>query len=74
MREYSIKVLGMSCVGCKSSVEAALMRVDGVVSASADLSSGMVSVKAESDSDMSGSLREAVKGAGYSVEESDNPD
>lgn len=60
----TIKVNGMSCGHCKASVEKALMAVDGVESACADLEAKSASVILKHDVDIK-LLIEAVNAAGF---------
>lgn len=61
---YEFGVEGMSCGHCKASVEKALLAVDGVKSAQADLEKKSVKVKGDATLKLE-ALKEAVRAAGY---------
>lgn len=63
-----LNVPDMSCGHCKSTVEKALLAVDGVAGASVDLEAKTVAVE-HADSVSEDALRDAVTEAGYSVAE-----
>lgn len=63
----SFTVNGMMCAHCKKHVEDALMDIDGVVSAVADLDAKKVNIETDRDIDIN-RLKEAVKKAGYEAE------
>ncbi|MFC6906416.1 heavy metal-associated domain-containing protein [Halalkalicoccus tibetensis] len=60
----TIRVDGMSCEGCESTVVDSLNELSNVEGASADHEAGTVSVEGEADDE---ELRAAVEGAGYEV-------
>jgi copper chaperone CopZ len=64
--KHRIRVEGMTCEHCVASVERALEAVEGVVSASPDLRTGLVEI--EGDDPDPEAIREAVEAAGYRVE------
>ena len=66
MMEKTFDVKGMMCVHCKAHVEKALMAVDGVASAEADVEKGVAVVQLEKDVDGS-VLAKAITDAGYEV-------
>lgn len=66
--EKTLKVVGMHCPSCVSSVELFLTDVDGVDEAKADLDSGDVEVKYNPDKVKDEDLVEAVEEAGFKVE------
>ena len=66
--EKTLKVVGMHCPSCVSSVELFLTDVDGVDEAKADLDSGNVEVKYNADKVKDEDLIEAVEEAGFKVE------
>lgn len=63
---YKLSVEGMSCGHCKSNVEKALLAINGVKSASADLEDKSVKVKCAASIDIE-RLKNAVRAAGYRV-------
>ena len=66
----SLKIKGMTCSHCASSVRRALLGCPGVTAAEVDLSAGRASV---SGGDLD-ALREAVEGLGYTVAEAESGD
>lgn len=66
-RKADLKISGMACAACTAAVEAALMNLDGVLSAEVNLGSETATV--EYDREMLGlaDLEKAVRGAGYDV-------
>ena len=63
----SFTVNGMMCAHCKKHVEDALMDIDGVVTAVADLDAKKVNIETDREIDVE-KLKEAVKKAGYEAE------
>jgi copper chaperone CopZ len=59
-----LKIEGMTCGGCKASVERLLAAQPGVRSARVDLAAGRATVAAE-DGVAAQALADAVEGAGY---------
>ncbi|MCO5145430.1 MAG: heavy-metal-associated domain-containing protein [Aquamicrobium sp.] len=59
-----LKIEGMTCGGCKASVERLLAAQPGVRSATVDLAAGRATVAAE-DGVAAQALADAVEGAGY---------
>lgn len=68
MTEIRLKIMGMTCGGCVSSVQEALAGVDAVDTVSVDLESGRGRVTAESDNLDPNALLTAVKLAGFQAE------
>jgi Cu+-exporting ATPase len=62
----ALPVQGMTCASCAGRVERALSRVPGVVSASVNLASERAEVRGTAPP---ASLAEAIRGAGYAVQE-----
>lgn len=62
----TITVDGMTCGHCVSSVQSEVGKIEGVTDVAVDLSSGQVTVVADSAPDPT-ALREAVEEAGYEV-------
>ncbi len=60
--EVRLSILGMSCAGCVSAVEAALAEVEGVGSVSVNFADHSAMVKGHADPEM---LKQAVIAAGY---------
>jgi sulfite exporter TauE/SafE/plastocyanin domain-containing protein/copper chaperone CopZ len=65
-----IKVYDMTCSSCESKVERALKKVDGVVNAIASFSALQVTVEYDTELCTKDHLKEAIKKAGYSTENS----
>jgi Cu+-exporting ATPase len=65
MTEFDLPVHGMTCAACAGRVERALKKVEGVESASVNLASERVRVKAPDD--LLPTLQQAIARAGYSV-------
>ena len=61
----TIKVTGMSCGGCAMTVRKALEAVDGVISATADHTSGTATVHYKDNRPSVDNLIAAVEKAGY---------
>ena len=60
------RVLGMSCSHCKACVEKATLRLDGVLSAEADVASKELRVQWHGDDDVDETaLKNAVEEAGF---------
>ncbi len=66
MAQTTLKVAGMSCEHCKTTVSKALTAVSGVSKVDVDLATKDVSVTHEARVD-SAALARAVEAAGYSV-------
>ncbi|MGM0460169.1 MAG: heavy metal translocating P-type ATPase [Bacteroidota bacterium] len=67
-----LKITGMHCAGCSSAVESALNDVEGVRSASVNLTSEKAMVKVIPDTASVQDLIKAVEDAGYSAAEEDS--
>ncbi len=67
MNTTSIKVEGMTCGHCKSSVEGALGKLAGVSKAEVDLSANQVAVEYEEDKVTVNEMNEAIEDQGYDV-------
>ena len=67
MERAEIKVEGMTCGGCVTSVQNALTQRDGVVAATADLDSGVVAVEFDPAVIQQPILEEAIVDAGFDV-------
>ncbi len=63
-----IKIKGMSCGGCRKSVENALARVPGVVSADVSLEKAEAAVEFDENKAAPKDLKAAVVKAGFSAE------
>lgn len=63
----TMKVTGMSCGGCRASVENALRRVPGVSAVSVSLEKAEAVVEFDEGKVSAGQLRTAVEKAGYKV-------
>lgn len=66
MNQVVIQVEGMSCNHCVNSVEGALKKVPGVVSAKVNLKDKNVTVEHEDGVDVD-TLKEAIEDQGYDV-------
>lgn len=65
----SIKLLtNAHCSGCKTKIEKALKKVDGVISAKLDLPSKIVEVSYDSEKADIEKLKKAIEKSGYSAE------
>ena len=67
MANVKLRVGGMSCGHCQTTVEQALKGVSGVYSAIVDLQDGEAEVDFNDDSVTTGQLVTAVERAGYSA-------
>lgn len=70
MQTEIVKVTGMTCGGCISTVTQALKAVSGVSDVSVSLSAGEATVKFDERLTSPEKLKSAVKGAGYGVDAS----
>ncbi|WHI56034.1 copper chaperone CopZ [Mammaliicoccus lentus] len=68
MMEQRIKVEGMTCNHCKSSVEGALNQLDGVNNAAVNLEENNVQVAYEEGKVNFDQMKEAIEDQGYDVE------
>ena len=68
MKEIEIKVNGMVCDGCENRLKAVLSAIDGVKSVEANHNSGIVTVNAREDIDIT-ILKEAIVDIGFEVVE-----
>jgi len=64
--ETRLSIAGMSCAGCVSAVEEALLKVPGVVNASVNLGERTAIISGNSDADK---LIESIRSAGYDAAE-----
>ncbi len=67
-----IQINGMHCAGCVNSVEKALERVDNIKNANVQLTTESADIEVEGDHFPFDEVREAVKNAGFEVEEPKN--
>lgn len=67
-KEERFEISGMTCNHCVMRVEKTLKAVNGVQSASVDLTSRLATVEYDSDRTDSGQLISAIEGAGYKAE------
>ena len=67
-RTVTLRVKGMSCGGCATSVEEALKATDGVIEARVSFERGRAVVKYDDRKVTVAKLREVVKGTGFSCE------
>ena len=61
---YELRVDGMTCTGCASSVKKAVQRVDGNAEVDVDLTTKIVRVKSSAALD---TVKSAIDDAGYTV-------
>lgn len=67
--QATLKISGMHCNNCVESVEQALTKLDGVHKVTVDLGENEATVMYEDDKAEPEDFKEAVKSAGYSVED-----
>jgi copper chaperone CopZ len=67
MQTESLKVTGMTCGGCTSTVTHALKSIAGVSDVDVSLSTGIATVRYNELLTSPGQLKTAVTGAGYDV-------
>jgi copper chaperone CopZ len=66
-KQITLKIVGMHCGGCSSSVEKALKGVTGVSSATVNLGTGKAVVDYDPEKADTHKMADAVKKAGFSV-------
>ena len=69
MKTETLKVGGMTCGGCVSSVTKALRAVDGVKDVAVSLQAGEARIQFDENATSPERLRAAVERAGYDVQE-----
>lgn len=69
MNTTTLKVTGMSCMGCVRSVKALLEALPGVGQVEVDLASGRVDVSHDPNLASTDALRAAINDGGYSVQD-----
>lgn len=67
MEKLTLKVEGMTCGGCATSIQNALNGHDGVTSAEADVAAGTVSVEFDSAVIRQAALEQAIVDAGFDI-------
>jgi len=67
----TLQVRGMSCAGCEQRIGVALRRLDGVLEATADHTSGQVRVRFDPTGTDRGAVLDRIVLAGYAVEDTD---
>jgi len=67
MQQLSLKVEGMTCMGCVNSVKRLLTALDGVEEVDVDLSRGRVQVSYEPTRVQPEAMQLAIEGGGYRV-------
>ena len=65
--EQTIQVEGMTCGHCKSSVEGALKKLNGVTKAEANIETGEVNVTFDDKKVKLAEMKEAIEDQGYDV-------
>ena len=68
MQTEQLKVTGMTCGGCTSSVTRALQAIEGVDDVKVSLAGGEATVQYDERLTSPDQLKSAVKGAGYGVD------
>jgi len=63
-----LKIKGMHCMGCKTSVESAVKRLDGVSAAEADLAGARLTAEFDETRTGAEKIKEAVAKAGFEAE------
>ena len=74
LEKTTLDVTGMTCAACVRRVEKTLLRVPGVLRADVNLATEKATVESLASEAPFGELRRAVEGAGYGVEEPEEPD
>lgn len=69
MKTETLKVTGMSCDGCASSVTQALKGIAGVSDVQVSLATGEVTVQFDEQHASPGQLKSAVQRAGYGADD-----
>ena len=72
-RTVTIRVQGMTCVGCATSVENALKLTDGVVEARVSFKSGRAVIKYDARKVTVARLREVINNTGFSCDVDGSP-
>jgi len=67
MQQLSLKVEGMTCMGCVNSVKRLLTALDGVEEVDVDLSQGRVQVSYDPTRVQPEAMQLAIEGGGYKV-------
>ncbi|SEO87476.1 heavy-metal-associated domain-containing protein [Nitrosovibrio sp. Nv6] len=67
MQTETIKVKGMTCMGCVNSVKNVLEKIPGVSSADVSLEQGQVTVQYDAAMGGTTQLKEAIEDAGFEV-------
>jgi len=66
--KITLKIKGMHCMGCKTSVENAVKRLDGVAAAEADLAAAKLSAEFDEKKTSLEKIKQAVVKAGFEAE------
>lgn len=67
MQRLSLKVEGMTCMGCVNSVKRLLTALDGVAQVDVDLAQGLVQVQFDPARVQAQAIGLAIEGGGYRV-------
>ena len=67
MERIELKVEGMTCGGCESSVQKALTQKNGITTVIADSKSGVVTIEFDSESIQQPEISSAITEAGFDV-------
>lgn len=72
-RTVTIRVKGMTCGGCATSVEKALKSTDGVTDARVNFKSGKAVIKYDDQKITVAKLREVITNTGFSCDANESP-
>lgn len=67
METIVLKVQGMSCGGCVSSIKSVLQPIDGVASVEVSLEKGQVTLSYDATKTRAQAFKQAIEDAGYDV-------
>lgn len=67
MEKTTLKVEGMTCMGCVGSIKKVLSAIPGVKSVDVVLESGKVTVEYDESRAQTGAFKQAIEDAGYDV-------
>jgi len=68
---FTLQVRGMSCAGCEQRIGVALRRLDGVLEATADHTSGQVRARFDPTGTDRGAVLDRIVLAGYTLDDTD---
>jgi len=70
LKSITLKVGGMTCGGCESSIESGLLDIEGVTDAQASHTDSLTTVKFDSTLVEIAQIKETITGIGYHVSDS----